>query len=62
MIFTRIYSFLFFLVSVGLFASAKPITVETGLAIREEVVGENALAARGGCGELKAWLTDGKLY
>lgn len=51
MIFSRVYSFLFFLVSVGLFASAKPITVETGLAIREEVVGENALAARGGCGE-----------
>lgn len=51
MIFSRVCSFIFFLVSLGLFAGAKPITVEAELAIRGEVVGDNALAARSHTGQ-----------
>lgn len=51
MIFSRVCSFIFFLVSLGLFAGAKPITVEAGLDIREEIVGDKALAARGNTGQ-----------
>lgn len=57
MIFSRLYSFIFFLVSLGLFAGAKPITVEAGLAVREEFVSDNALVARNGGPDVIALLT-----
>lgn len=57
MIFSRLYSFIFFLVSLGLFAGAKPITVEAGLVVREEFVSDNALVARNGGSDVIALLT-----
>lgn len=51
MIFSRIVSFLFFLVSAGLFAGAKPVVVDAELVVRDEFASGNALEARGGgCG------------
>lgn len=44
--FSRLYSFLFFLIAVGLFAHAKPI--DNGLAVRED---SGDILARGACGK-----------